>query len=98
MREAWDELRAIDARLATLTPRELEVFHHVAAGRLNKQIAGDLGIGEKTIKVHRSHVMEKMGVQSLVDLVRIADRVGKGGMSAQAASQHRTPDARLRDS
>jgi len=83
IREAWDELQAIGARLATLTARELEVFHHVVAGRLNKQIAGDLGIVEKTIKVHRGRMMEKMGVHSLLDLVRMADRM-EGQVSAQA--------------
>ena len=85
MREAGDELRAIGTRLATLTRRELEVFHQVVAGRLNKQIAWDLGIGVKTIKVHRGRVMEKMGVHSLADLVRMADRIRAGQASAQAA-------------
>lgn len=76
MRQAWAELRAIGARLATLTPREREVLQHVVAGRLNKQIAAELGTVEKTIKVHRSRMMEKMGVRSLADLVRIAERSG----------------------
>jgi FixJ family two-component response regulator len=63
-------------RLVTLTAREREVLAHVCAGRLNKQIADDLGVVEKTIKVHRAHVMEKMGVRSLADLVRVAERLG----------------------
>ena len=63
-------------RLATLTPREREVLGHVIAGRLNKQIAFDLGTVEKTIKVHRSRMMEKMGVRSLAELVRLAERAG----------------------
>src|SRR5690606_5564861 len=63
-------------RLASLTPREREVLVHVVAGRLNKQIAADLGTVEKTIKVHRARVMEKMAVRSLADLVRIAERLG----------------------
>jgi FixJ family two-component response regulator len=72
MREIWAELRSIAGHLATLTPRELEVFHHLVSGRRNKQIAQDLGTVEKTIKVHRCSVMKKMGARSLPDLVRMA--------------------------
>ena len=72
------ELAAIEAKLATLTPREREVLTHVAAGRLNKQIAGDLGTVEKTIKVHRSRMMEKLGVRTVADLVRLAEKAGVG--------------------
>jgi FixJ family two-component response regulator len=67
---------AIQGRLASLTPREREVLTHVVAGRLNKQIAADLGTVEKTIKVHRSRMMEKMGVRTVADLVRLAERIG----------------------
>jgi FixJ family two-component response regulator len=70
------ELDTIKARIARLTPREREVLAHVVAGRLNKQIAGDLGTVEKTIKVHRGRVMEKMGVRSVAELVRLAERAG----------------------
>jgi FixJ family two-component response regulator len=63
-------------RHASLTPREREVMAHVVAGQLNKQIAGDLGTGEHNIKVHRGRVMKKMGVVSLADLVRAAERLG----------------------
>ncbi len=63
-------------RLETLTPREREVLEGVVAGRLNKQIAGDLGIAEKTVKVHRGRVMEKMEAHSVAELVRMADRAG----------------------
>lgn len=63
------------ARLASLTPREREVLDFVVAGRLNKQIAAELGTVEKTIKVHRARVMEKMGAKSLADLVRMVERV-----------------------
>src|SRR5215470_3299593 len=76
MRRARAELRAIGERLNTLTPRERQVLRHVVSGQLNKQIAADLGTVEKTVKVHRSRVMEKMGVRSLADLVRMAERVG----------------------
>ena len=68
------ELDSINARFAVLTPREREVMTHVIAGRLNKQIAGDLGTTEKTIKVHRGRVMEKLGVRSVADLVRLAEK------------------------
>ena len=60
----------------TLTPRETEVFALVVTGMLNKQIAARLGIGEKTVKVHRARVMEKMGAASVAELVRLADRLG----------------------
>jgi FixJ family two-component response regulator len=75
-REARAEVVSFIARLATLTPRERQVLGHVIAGRLNKQIAYDLGTVEKTIKVHRSRMMEKMGVRSLAELVRMAERAG----------------------
>jgi FixJ family two-component response regulator len=70
------EIAALSARLATLTRREREVMTHVVAGQLNKQIAGDLGTGEQNIKLHRMHVMKKMGVESVADLVRAAERLG----------------------
>jgi FixJ family two-component response regulator len=66
----------VEARLATLTPREREVMLHVIAGRLNKQIAAALGASEKTIKVHRGRVMTKMQVQSVADLVRECEKAG----------------------
>ena len=69
---------ALAARFASLTPREREVMAHVVAGKLNKQIAADLGTSEQTIKVHRGRVMEKMGVEWLADLVRAAERLGIG--------------------
>jgi FixJ family two-component response regulator len=75
-REAQAEMDGLRERLAALTPREREVLGHVVAGRLNKQIAADLGTVEKTIKVHRARIMEKMAVRSLADLVRIAERLG----------------------
>jgi FixJ family two-component response regulator len=71
-----DEVEEFKQRLATLTPREREVLPYVISGRLNKQIAGELGTAEKTIKVHRARVMEKMKVQSVAELVRLAERLG----------------------
>lgn len=78
LREIWATLRSIGERLATLTPRELEVFHHIVAGHRNKKIAGKLGTVEKTIKVHRSSIMKKMDAASLPDLVRMAIRTESG--------------------
>jgi FixJ family two-component response regulator len=72
------EVASVKARLETLTPREREVLEHVVAGELNKQVAGRLGTVEKTIKVHRARVMEKMQASSLAELVRLARRVGVG--------------------
>jgi FixJ family two-component response regulator len=72
------ETALLRQRYSGLTPREREVMAHVVAGGLNKQVAGELGIGEHTVKVHRARVMEKMGVGSLPDLVRAADRLGLG--------------------
>jgi len=64
------------SRLETLTPRELEVLGHVIAGKLNKQIAADLGTSEQTIKVHRMRITAKMEMASVAELVRAAERLG----------------------
>lgn len=64
------------ARLERLTPRELDVMRHVITGKLNKQIAANLGTGEQNIKIHRMRMMEKMGVESVAELVRLAERLG----------------------
>ena len=66
----------IQERIQMLTPRETEVFTLVVTGMLNKQIASDLRVGEKTVKVHRARVMEKMRAGSVAELVRLADQVG----------------------
>jgi FixJ family two-component response regulator len=84
-REEQVELAAIAAKLAKLTPREREVLRHVVAGRLNKQIAGDLGTVEKTIKVHRGRMMEKLGVRTVADLVRLAERAGISPQTADTS-------------
>jgi FixJ family two-component response regulator len=75
-REVYAECALIEAKMTTLTPREREVLTHVVAGRLNKQIACDLGTVEKTIKVHRSRMMKKLGVRTVADLVRMAEKAG----------------------
>jgi FixJ family two-component response regulator len=68
-------LATVRARFDSLTPREREVMALVVTGRLNKQIAGDLGVSEITVKVHRSQVMQKMGTRSLPELARMADKL-----------------------
>lgn len=69
------EISGIKKCINSLTPRENEVFELVTTGKLNKQIAAELGVCEKTIKVHRARVMEKMQVRSLAELVHLIDRV-----------------------
>src|SRR4029077_9433432 len=75
-RDVKRKLDALRALLATLTPRERQVFERVVQGKINKQIAQQLGATERTIKAHRHRVMEKMKVQSLAELVSIAERLG----------------------
>jgi FixJ family two-component response regulator len=75
-RAAWETRNTIIGRIATLTPRERQVFAKVVAGRLNKQIAAELGTVEKTIKVHRSRVMQKLHAASLIQLIEIAKLAG----------------------
>lgn len=69
------DLVPIYDRFESLTKREREIFALVVTGRLNKQIAGDLGVSEGTVKVHRGHIMRKMGARSVIDLARMSDRL-----------------------
>jgi FixJ family two-component response regulator len=73
---AREEIAIVRRRVATLTPREREVLTHLLSGKLNKQIAADLGTVEHTIKVHRARVMAKMQARTLAALVRLAERAG----------------------
>ena len=83
------EVADIEQRLATLTPREREVLGYLLSGKLNKQIAGSLGTVEKTIKVHRARIMQKMRAPTLAVLAQLADRAGVTAESAGARSMHR---------
>ena len=74
-RENNKELQILSERFETLTSREREVMSSVVTGRLNKEIAGDLGISEITVKVHRAQVMRKMSADSLPELARMADKL-----------------------
>jgi FixJ family two-component response regulator len=73
------ELDGIRVRLDTLTARERQVFALVVTGMLNKQIGAELGIAEKTVKIHRARVMQKMRVESLAELVSLAERLKSAG-------------------
>jgi RNA polymerase sigma factor (sigma-70 family) len=75
-REQRAQREALRRRFDTLTPRQREVMARMVAGRLNKQIAGELGTSEATVKTHRQQVMAKMRAESLADLIRIADQLG----------------------
>jgi FixJ family two-component response regulator len=74
-RDHEDALQTLKQRFESLTPREREIMLHVAQGRLNKQVAGDIGISEPTVKVHRSNLMRKMKARSLPELTRMADKL-----------------------
>jgi FixJ family two-component response regulator len=74
-RTADDNASQVRQRFGTLTPREQQVMMLVATGKMNKQVAGDLGVSEITVKLHRGAAMRKMGARTLADLVRMAEVV-----------------------
>jgi len=76
MRGQRSQLDVVRAHIAKLTPREREVFELVIRGKTNKQVANVLGTTERTIKAHRHRVMEKLQVQTLAELVSLAERAG----------------------
>ena len=81
-RRALQQLDELRTRYASLTPREQEVLVLVTDGRANKVMAGDLGVSQRTIEIHRARVMEKMGARSVAQLVRMTLDLGIGGASA----------------
>lgn len=75
-RASDDQLDELRSKLATLSPREREVMSLVVTGKMNKQVAGELGLSEVTVKIHRGSAMRKMEARSLADLVRMAESLG----------------------
>jgi FixJ family two-component response regulator len=88
-REGEKALAALRERFETLTPREREVMTEVLKGRLNKQIADDIGVSEVTVKAHRGQVMRKMKASSLLDLARMAEKLKLTPEALQAAYSNR---------
>lgn len=84
-RAAEGDIAEIRRRYASLSAREQQVMARVSAGRLNKQVAGDLEISEVTVKIHRGSAMRKMGARTLADLVRMADALGIGPAQANTS-------------
>jgi RNA polymerase sigma factor (sigma-70 family) len=82
-RQELAEIRELRERSEALTPREREVMGLVVAGLLNKQVAAELGISEKTVNVHRAQVMQKMQADSLAELVRMSEKRGRSSVAGQ---------------
>ena len=89
--ESRHRIDVLRERYDTLTPRERQVFALVTAGLLNKQVGYELGTSEKTVKVQRARVIEKMGAHSLADLVRMADRLGVSAAADPDAAWEAAP-------
>jgi FixJ family two-component response regulator len=76
IKKEFDELKNLQKLISKLTERELEVFKYVVTGKLNKQIAQELNIAEHTVKLHRGKITEKLGMKSVAEMVRIAEKAG----------------------
>jgi FixJ family two-component response regulator len=92
-REEQAETAALRQRLASLTPRERDVLAAVTAGRLNKQIAADLGVVEQTVKFHRARIMERMQAKTVAELMHVTGRLGIGAAVPPAASAASTVES-----
>jgi len=94
VRQALADIEELRQRLASLTPREREILVALAGGKLNKQIAGDLGVVEQTVKFHRARIMERMRAKTVAELMHIAARVGISAemppAGSAASSDHRS--------
>ena len=99
-RRALAETAELRQRLASLTPREREVLEALAAGKLNKQIAADLGVVEQTVKFHRARIMERMQAKTVAELMHIAGRLGIGASApppSRAAAAPAPPAGKPRE-
>jgi FixJ family two-component response regulator len=88
-RNKREQLEVLRSRVDTLTPAERKVFDLVVRGKLNKQIAGELGTAERTVKWHRHNLMQRLQIQSLAELVSIAERLGLVGTDDRAPGDSR---------
>ena len=93
---AQSETSELHHRFETLTPREREVLAAIAAGRLNKQIAGDLGIVEQTVKFHRARIMERMQAKTVAELMHLAAQLGIGAATRPMRRSSDFPPARAK--
>ena len=94
VRQALAETADLRQRLASLTPREREVLAALAAGKLNKQIAADLGVVEQTVKFHRARIMERMHAKTIAELMHIAGRLGIGAATCHPPRRPHLPAPR----
>jgi FixJ family two-component response regulator len=94
-RAVLQELAHFRSRFESLTPRQKEIFVRVAAGKLNKQIALEIGTAERTVKAHRAHMMERLGITSVAELVHMADLLDFAFSSAAAVQNTDAPKGNL---
>lgn len=91
-RQSRSDRAELERRLASLTPREREVLVALASGHLNKQIAGDLGVVEQTVKFHRARIMERMQAKTVAELMHIAAQLGIGGTTRLPSAAASSPN------